>query len=133
MKEGMDKDGGNKPGMSKELAKMAAEQESIRKELKKLADQLNKEGEKGTGSSINKLAEKMEETETDLVNKIIKENKIHAISCTGNNIEESIFRLVAHNSYKDYPDYRYFTAMPIARQRCGIVGCRPCRPRQPEP
>ena len=40
---------------------------------------------------------------------MIKENKIHAISCTGANLEESIFRLVAHNSYKDYPDYRYFT------------------------
>jgi deoxyhypusine synthase len=40
---------------------------------------------------------------------MIKNDKIHAISCTGNNIEESIFRLVAHNSYKDYPDYRYFT------------------------
>jgi len=40
---------------------------------------------------------------------MIKENKIHAISCTGANLEESIFRLVAHDSYKDYPDYRYFT------------------------
>src|SRR3989338_4752275 len=40
---------------------------------------------------------------------MIKGNKIHAISCTGANLEESIFRLVAHNSYKDYPDYRYFT------------------------
>ena len=40
---------------------------------------------------------------------MIKENKIHAVSCTGANLEESVFRLVAHNSYKDYPDYRYFT------------------------
>ena len=40
---------------------------------------------------------------------MIKEEKIHAISCTGANLEESVFRLVAHNSYKDYPDYRYFT------------------------
>jgi len=40
---------------------------------------------------------------------MIKENKIHAISCTGANLEESIFRLVAHKSYKDYPEYRYFT------------------------
>ena len=40
---------------------------------------------------------------------MIKENKVHAISCTGANLEESVFRLVAHNSYKDYPDYRYFT------------------------
>ncbi len=40
---------------------------------------------------------------------MIKQNKIHAISCTGANLEESVFRLVAHHSYKDYPDYRYFT------------------------
>lgn len=40
---------------------------------------------------------------------MIKEGKIHAVSCTGANLEESVFRLVAHDSYKDYPDYRYFT------------------------
>ncbi len=40
---------------------------------------------------------------------MIRENKIHAISCTGANLEESVFRLVAHSHYKDYPDYRYFT------------------------
>jgi deoxyhypusine synthase len=40
---------------------------------------------------------------------MIKEDKMHIISCTGANLEESIFRLVAHDSYKDYPDYRYFT------------------------
>jgi deoxyhypusine synthase len=40
---------------------------------------------------------------------MIRENKVHIISCTGANLEESVFRLVAHRSYKDYPDYRYFT------------------------
>ena len=40
---------------------------------------------------------------------MIREKKIHIISATGANLEESIFRLVAHESYKDYPDYRYFT------------------------
>jgi deoxyhypusine synthase len=40
---------------------------------------------------------------------MIKNEKIHAISCTGANLEESVFRLVAHTHYKDYPDYRYFT------------------------
>ena len=40
---------------------------------------------------------------------MIRENKIHAISCTGANLEESVFRLVAHTKYKDYPNYRYFT------------------------
>lgn len=40
---------------------------------------------------------------------MIREGKIHAVSCTGANLEESVFRLVAHSHYKDYPDYRYFT------------------------
>lgn len=39
---------------------------------------------------------------------MIKEGKIHAISCTGANLEESIFRLVAHSHYKSFPNYRYF-------------------------
>ncbi len=38
----------------------------------------------------------------------IREGLIHGISCTGANIEESIFRLVAHHHYKDFSDYRYF-------------------------
>ena len=40
---------------------------------------------------------------------MIREGKIHAISCTGANLEESVFRLVAHTKYKDYVNYRYFT------------------------
>ncbi len=39
----------------------------------------------------------------------IREGLIHGISSTGANIEESIFRLVAHDHYKDFPDYRYFS------------------------
>ena len=31
------------------------------------------------------------------------------MSVTGANLEESLFRLVAHDHYKDFPDYRYFT------------------------
>jgi deoxyhypusine synthase len=34
---------------------------------------------------------------------------VHGLSVTGANLEESLFRLVAHHSYKDFPDYRYFT------------------------
>lgn len=39
----------------------------------------------------------------------IREGLIHGISSTGANIEESVFRLVAHNHYKDFPDYRYLS------------------------
>ena len=39
----------------------------------------------------------------------IRNGLIHGISTTGANIEESLFRLVAHKHYKDFPDYRYFT------------------------
>src|SRR3989344_1209026 len=39
----------------------------------------------------------------------IRSGLIHGMSVTGANLEESLFRLVAHDSYKDFPDYRYFT------------------------
>ncbi|MBX3193061.1 MAG: deoxyhypusine synthase family protein [Labilithrix sp.] len=39
----------------------------------------------------------------------IRAGLIHGLSVTGANLEESLFRLVAHESYDDFPDYRYFT------------------------
>ena len=39
----------------------------------------------------------------------IRAGLVHGLSVTGANLEESIFRLVAHDSYKDFPEYRYFT------------------------
>jgi len=39
----------------------------------------------------------------------IRAGLVHGISVTGANLEESLFRLVAHHEYKDFPDYRYFT------------------------
>ncbi|MDA0374202.1 MAG: deoxyhypusine synthase family protein [Planctomycetota bacterium] len=39
----------------------------------------------------------------------IRQGLVHGLSVTGANLEESLFRLVAHNHYKDFPDYRYFT------------------------
>ncbi len=40
------------------------------------------------------------------VAEMIRKGKIHAISCTGANLEEDVFNLVAHNSYKRVPNYR---------------------------
>ncbi|HEY4119301.1 MAG TPA: deoxyhypusine synthase family protein, partial [Byssovorax sp.] len=39
----------------------------------------------------------------------IRAGLIHGLSVTGANLEESLFRLVAHDAYEDFPDYRYFT------------------------
>jgi deoxyhypusine synthase len=39
----------------------------------------------------------------------IRAGLIHGVSVTGANLEESLFRLVAHHSYKDFPEYRYLT------------------------
>ena len=38
----------------------------------------------------------------------IRSGLIHGMSVTGANLEESLFRLVAHDSYHDFPDYRYY-------------------------
>jgi deoxyhypusine synthase len=38
----------------------------------------------------------------------IRAGLIHGLSVTGANLEESLFRLVAHDSFRDFPDYRYF-------------------------
>ena len=38
--------------------------------------------------------------------RMIREDKVHAISCTGANLEEDVFNLVAHNEYRLVPDYR---------------------------
>jgi deoxyhypusine synthase len=39
----------------------------------------------------------------------IRAGLVHGLSVTGANLEESLFRLVAHDHYKDFPEYRYFT------------------------
>lgn len=39
----------------------------------------------------------------------IRAGLVHGMSVTGANLEESLFRLVAHDGYKDFPDYRYLT------------------------
>ena len=40
---------------------------------------------------------------------MIRQDKVHIISCTGANLEEDIMNLVAHNSYKRIPNYRDLT------------------------
>ena len=45
----------------------------------------------------------------------IRAGLVHGLSVTGANLEESLFRLVAHDSYKDFPEYRYFTKQDDTR------------------
>src|SRR4029079_18245693 len=41
---------------------------------------------------------------------IIRQDKVHAICCTGANLEEDIFNLVAHTHYERVPHYRELSA-----------------------
>jgi deoxyhypusine synthase len=45
----------------------------------------------------------------------IRAGLVHGLSVTGANLEESLFRLVAHDHYKDFPEYRYFTKQDDTR------------------
>src|SRR5215470_16947692 len=41
---------------------------------------------------------------------MIRRGKIHAVCCTGANLEEDVFNLVAHSHYERVPQYRDLTA-----------------------
>jgi len=41
---------------------------------------------------------------------MIRQDKVHFISCTGANLEEDVMNLVAHSHYKRIPNYRDLTA-----------------------
>ncbi len=41
---------------------------------------------------------------------MIRQDKVHIISCTGANLEEDVMNLVAHDHYKRIPSYRELTA-----------------------
>ncbi|MBX3226948.1 MAG: deoxyhypusine synthase family protein [Labilithrix sp.] len=45
----------------------------------------------------------------------IRAGLVHGLSVTGANLEESLFRLVAHHGYKDFPEYRYLTKQDDTR------------------
>jgi hypothetical protein len=55
-------------GMSEQLAKMAAEQEALRRQMQQMMDKIKKEGGSNPGGNI---AEMMEQTEKDIVNRQI--------------------------------------------------------------
>ena len=41
-----------------------------------------------------------------ILSRLIREDKVHAISCTGANLEEDVFNLLAANDYEIIPDWR---------------------------
>ena len=41
---------------------------------------------------------------------MIRQGKVHAISCTGANLEEDLYNLIAHDHYERIPKYRDLTA-----------------------
>jgi hypothetical protein len=81
MKEGQGKPGpkpGEKPGSgskgsmgSEQLARMAAQQEMLRNELQKMMNEMMKNGTSGSLGDLKNISNKMEQTETDIVNKNI--------------------------------------------------------------
>ncbi len=65
---------------------------------------------KGGGKMLVTLAGAMSSAELGLsLAEMIRQDKVHAICCTGANLEEDVFNLVAHNHYVRIPNYRDLT------------------------
>jgi deoxyhypusine synthase len=63
------------------------------------------------GKMLLTVAGAMSTAEMGLVMaELIRKDKVHGICCTGANLEEDVFNLVAHDSYKRIPNYRMLTA-----------------------
>jgi deoxyhypusine synthase len=62
------------------------------------------------GSMMITLAGAMSTAELGItLAEMIREDKVHAICCTGANLEEDVFNLVAHEHYVRIPHYRHLT------------------------
>jgi len=64
----------------------------------------------GGGQMLVSLAGAMSTAELGLsLAEMIRQEKVHAICCTGANLEEDVFNLIAHDSYKRLPHYQDLT------------------------
>jgi deoxyhypusine synthase len=64
----------------------------------------------GGGKMLVTLAGAMSTAELGLsLAEMIRQDKVHAICCTGANLEEDVFNLVAHDHYVRIPNYRDLT------------------------
>ncbi|MGH8022842.1 MAG: deoxyhypusine synthase family protein, partial [Limisphaerales bacterium] len=62
---------------------------------------------KGGGRMMVCLAGAMSTAELGLsLAEMIRQDKVHLITCTGANLEEDVFNLVAHDYYQRVPHYR---------------------------
>ena len=78
--------------------------------LKDAADAYVKHLEEG-GKMFLAMAGAMSTAELGiLLAEMIREDKVHGICCTGANLEEDIFNLVAHDHYERVPHYRHLTS-----------------------
>ncbi len=65
----------------------------------------------GGGRMLITLAGAMSTAELGVsLAEMIRQNKVHGICCTGANLEEDLFNLVAHDHYERIPHYRELTA-----------------------
>jgi deoxyhypusine synthase len=65
---------------------------------------------KAGGKMLVTLAGAMSTAELGIsLAEMIRQDKVHAIVCTGANLEEDVFNLVAHNYYERVPEYRQLT------------------------
>jgi deoxyhypusine synthase len=65
----------------------------------------------GGGQMLVTLAGAMSTAELGIsLAEMIRRGKVHAITCTGANLEEDVFNLVAHEHYQRIPNWRALTA-----------------------
>jgi deoxyhypusine synthase len=77
--------------------------------LKDAAVAYNKHLDKG-GKMLVTLAGAMSSAELGLsLAEMIRQDKVHAICCTGANLEEDVYNLVAHDHYERIPQWRDLT------------------------
>jgi deoxyhypusine synthase len=70
----------------------------------------------GGGGMFMAIAGAMSTAELGLsLAEMIRQNKVHGICCTGANLEEDVFNLVAHDHYERVPHYRDLTPADEAK------------------
>ncbi len=61
----------------------------------------------GGGKMLISMAGAMSTAELGLsLAEMIRQDKVHALSCTGANLEEDVYNLIAHDHYRMVPNYR---------------------------